>query len=96
MVRQLAEWGAAVRACQPHHQEQAEAYAAEVREAEVDYTWAERWLLAAVWEIRHNVSPYDAPYVALARRNDIPLVTFDERLARAARSLGADVLVPKW
>jgi predicted nucleic acid-binding protein len=74
--------------------EQADAYAAEVREAEVRYTGPERWLLAAVWDRRHNVSPYEAPYLALAQHYDIPLVTLDERLARAARALGAGVLVP--
>lgn len=74
--------------------EQADAYAAEVREAEVRHTGPERWLLTAVWDRRHNVSPCDAPHRALAQHYDIPLVTLDERLARAARALGADVVVP--
>ena len=73
----------------------ASAVAAEVGEAEVRYVGPERWLLSAVWESRHNISPYDAPYVALAQHYDIPLVTLDERLARAARALGADILVPE-
>ncbi len=37
-----------------------------------------------VWELRDNVSAYDAWYVALAESLDVPLVTLDARLARAA------------
>ncbi len=36
-----------------------------------------------VWELRHNLSAYDATYVALAEILDLPLVTCDGRLARA-------------
>ncbi len=36
-----------------------------------------------VWTLRHNLTPYDAVYVALAELLDGPLVTFDARLARA-------------
>lgn len=65
-----------------------------MREAEVRYTGPEGWLLAAVWNYRHNISPYDAPYVALAQHYGVPLVTLDARLARAASATGVDVLVP--
>lgn len=41
-------------------------------------------LLAAVWAMRHNITPYDAAYVALAVELDVPLVTADRRLAAAA------------
>jgi predicted nucleic acid-binding protein len=35
------------------------------------------------WELRDNVSFYDALYVALAEQLEVPLVTLDSRLARA-------------
>ncbi len=40
-------------------------------------------LLARVWELRENLSPYDASYVALAEQLECPLVTADARLGRA-------------
>lgn len=40
-------------------------------------------LLKAAWELRHQVSRYDAFYVALARSLSAPLVSTDARLARA-------------
>ena len=41
------------------------------------------WLLPRVWELRHNLTAYDAVYVALAEALDAPLVTRDARLATA-------------
>jgi predicted nucleic acid-binding protein len=41
------------------------------------------WLLPRVWELRHNLTAYDAVYVALAEALDAPLVTRDARLAAA-------------
>ncbi|WP_374928486.1 type II toxin-antitoxin system VapC family toxin [Kytococcus sedentarius] len=41
-------------------------------------------LMTAAWELRHNLSAYDALYVALAEVSDAPLVTLDQRLAAAA------------
>ena len=35
------------------------------------------------WELRDNVTVYDAVYVALAELLDAPLVTADSRLAKA-------------
>lgn len=35
------------------------------------------------WSLRHNLSFYDALYVALAAELDLPLVTADARLGRA-------------
>lgn len=40
-------------------------------------------LLPRIWELRGNVSAYDATYVALAEALEAPLVTADGRLARA-------------
>lgn len=40
-------------------------------------------LLGRAWELRDNLSFYDALYVALAERLDAPLITFDARLAAA-------------
>jgi predicted nucleic acid-binding protein len=36
-----------------------------------------------VWELRHNVSSYDAWYVALAEALNLPLATLDGRLRKA-------------
>jgi predicted nucleic acid-binding protein len=40
-------------------------------------------LLRAAWALRANVSEYDGLYVALADRLRMPLLTGDQRLARA-------------
>ncbi|WP_236788268.1 type II toxin-antitoxin system VapC family toxin [Amycolatopsis sp. GM8] len=41
------------------------------------------WLSQAAWELRDNVSFYDALYVALAARLELPLLTADVRLTKA-------------
>jgi predicted nucleic acid-binding protein len=40
-------------------------------------------LLARVWELRRNLTAYDAAYVALAELLDVPLLTCDRRLAHS-------------
>lgn len=40
-------------------------------------------LLARVWELRHNLTAYDAAYVALAEALGAVLITRDARLASA-------------
>jgi predicted nucleic acid-binding protein len=47
-------------------------------------------LLARMWELRANLTAYDAAYVALAEALEAPLVTLDARLA-AAPGHGAEV-----
>jgi predicted nucleic acid-binding protein len=42
-------------------------------------------LLPRVWELRHNLSAYDAVYLALAEALDAALLTGDGRLVTAAR-----------
>ena len=39
--------------------------------------------LPRIWELRHNLTAYDAAYVALAEALDAPLLTRDRRLAAA-------------
>ena len=36
-----------------------------------------------VWQPRHNLTSYDATYVALAEALDAPLITLDQRLSEA-------------
>ncbi len=53
-------------------------------------------LLERCWELRANVTAYDAAYVALAELLDVPLLTGDERLARASGPRCTfDVLAPR-
>jgi predicted nucleic acid-binding protein len=47
-------------------------------------------LMPRIWELRHNLTPYDAAYVALAETLDATLLTADGRSARAP-SLRCDV-----
>jgi predicted nucleic acid-binding protein len=42
-----------------------------------------QFLLPRVWELRRNLTAYDAVYVALAEALDAPLLTRDRRLAAA-------------
>jgi predicted nucleic acid-binding protein len=43
-----------------------------------------RPLLPRCWELRHDLTSYDAAYVALAEALDAAFVTADRRLSRAA------------
>lgn len=50
-------------------------------------------LMSGAWQLRDNLSFYDALYVALAAKLDATLITFDQRLA-SAPGLPAKVVVP--
>jgi predicted nucleic acid-binding protein len=41
-------------------------------------------LAERIWELRENLTAYDAAYIALAEALDAPLITTDARLARAS------------
>lgn len=45
--------------------------------------WPHDLLAARAWELRMNLSIYDAAYVALAEITDLTLITLDKRLAKA-------------
>jgi predicted nucleic acid-binding protein len=36
-----------------------------------------------IWELKDNLTTYDAAYIALAEALDAPLITLEARLARA-------------
>jgi predicted nucleic acid-binding protein len=46
--------------------------------------YAHTALTERIWELRENLTAYDAAYIALAEALDAPLVTTDARLARAS------------
>lgn len=41
-------------------------------------------LAGRIWELRENLTAYDAAYIALAEALDAPLITTDARLARSS------------
>ena len=46
--------------------------------------------LSRVWSLRHNVTAYDAVYIALAETLEVTLITCDTRLASSS---GHDVII---
>jgi predicted nucleic acid-binding protein len=52
-------------------------------------------LLGRIWELRENLSAYDATYVAVAEAFESPLVTADGRLARAPGPRCTITVVPR-
>jgi len=56
-------------------------------------TYPVRELIKPIWELRFNLTPYDAAYLALARWLDVGLVTLDGALANAAAADGRLVAV---
>ena len=57
--------------------------------------YAVHGVLDRVWELRDNVSAYDASYVALAERLDCALVTADARLSNAPGIYCPVTVVPR-
>lgn len=49
--------------------------------------WAADPLVPRIWELRANLTAYDATYIALAEELSTPLLTGDRRLARGAAPL---------
>lgn len=54
--------------------------------------WPHEPLLPAIWNLRHNLSAYDAAYAALAAALRAPLVTLDARLAASASGAEVDLV----
>ncbi|HVX46642.1 MAG TPA: type II toxin-antitoxin system VapC family toxin [Mycobacteriales bacterium] len=52
-------------------------------------------LLERIWELRHNMSAYDATYIALAETLGTSLLTADRRLGRAPGARCPITLVPR-
>ena len=55
--------------------------------ADLERLPVDRWdiglLVPRAHSLRHNLTAYDAAYVALAELLDVPLATFDDRLSRS-------------
>ena len=51
--------------------------------------WPAHMLFERVWELRANVTAYDAVYVALAEALGATLITADRKLARGAQKVSA-------
>jgi predicted nucleic acid-binding protein len=48
------------------------------------HRYAHDILVQRIWELRHNLTAYDAAYIALAEELDAPILTRDRKLASAA------------
>jgi predicted nucleic acid-binding protein len=55
--------------------------------------WPYEAVAGRAWELRRNLSSYDAAYVGVAEAIGAPLVTLDRRIAQAP-GLRCDVLAP--
>jgi predicted nucleic acid-binding protein len=61
--------------------------------SEITYVGVNEARLRAAWAMRHNVSAYDAAYLAIAAEHGARLVTFDTRLAKAAEQVAPSVSI---
>jgi predicted nucleic acid-binding protein len=59
----------------------------------VTFTLEDQWAEALPLIMKHRLSAYDAAYLALARRLDVSLATFDAQLTLAARAEGVSLAV---
>jgi predicted nucleic acid-binding protein len=64
----------------------------DLRDLAIDY-WPYEPLAQRIWELRGNLSSYDAAYVALAEELGAIVVTLDVRMQRAP-NLGCEVVCP--
>jgi predicted nucleic acid-binding protein len=48
-----------------------------------------------MWELRHNMTAYDAAFVVLAEILEVPMITCDARLARAPAHRAAVEVFPR-
>jgi predicted nucleic acid-binding protein len=55
---------------------------ADLLELEIEF-WPWELLALRIWELRHNLTAYDAGYVALAELLEATLVTLDARISHA-------------
>lgn len=52
--------------------------------------------LRRVWELRNNLTPYDAVYIVLAETSGLPLITLDARMANAPAHHANTRLMAAW
>jgi predicted nucleic acid-binding protein len=56
--------------------------------------WPYELLAERSWQLRHNMTSYDASYAALAELLKVPLITLDTRISRVP-TLRCEVRVPR-
>ena len=59
------------------------------------FTHLHAWSGILVLAQSHGLSAYDAAYLELAQRRNLPLATLDKRLRTAARAAGISLYIPK-
>jgi predicted nucleic acid-binding protein len=56
--------------------------------------WIRAWSDILPLALQHNLSVFDAAYIELAVRRNLPLATSDPNLTRAATSAGVPIFTP--
>jgi predicted nucleic acid-binding protein len=64
----------------------------DLRDLPIEY-WPYDALAERIWELRENLSSYDAAHIALAEELDAPVVTLDRRI-KGAPGLRCEVVCP--